>query len=283
MRHSMHMIVLLYGADSYRRNKKLNELVSAYREKHKEADMLTLDLEENPDDWTRARDFLGQPSLFETSKLLAVKEFACVEEKDLPAGRRGWKAILQSYIDDRRTFIFLSQADAPKKAFQFLLKDPVAVQAFEELSGASLELFLKREAKEREIVFTSDGFRFFCSYISGCKEKSWQGIRELEKISLADFASPIRSSDIQTAIHYEEREAVFALARKIIFSADAPSRLFLLERLLHAADSAYAFNSLAYQARGKSLERFADYDVAVKSGKLEYEEALTDFVLATSG
>lgn len=267
------MIVLLYGADSYRRNKKLNELISAYREKHKEADMLALDLEEHPDDWTRARDFLGQPSLFEASKLLIVKEFSVCEEKD-------WKKMLQSYIDDRRTFIFLSQADAPKKIFQFLCKAPVAAQKFEELSGSLLESFVKEEARERGIAFAPDGLRFFCSCISGGKEKSWEAVRALEKISLAGFTQPICASDIRRVVDYKEQEAVYILARKILFARDMQSRLIFLEKLFHAADPAYAFNSLAYQARGRSLEQFADYDVAVKSGKLEYEEALTDFVLA---
>ena len=44
-------------------------------------------------------------------------------------------------------------------------------------------------------------------------------------------------------------------------------------------EAAYIFNSLAYIAKGKDIVRMADYDVAVKSGNLEYEEALTDFVI----
>ena len=38
---------------------------------------------------------------------------------------------------------------------------------------------------------------------------------------------------------------------------------------------------LAYRLRSqKEADILADYDVAVKSGKLEYEEVLLDFVLA---
>lgn len=269
------MIVCLYGVDSYRRNGKLRELIVAYREKRPAVDMFSVDLEENPDDWARAADFLHQPSLFETSKLLLVKEFGFCEEKS-------WKKMLQAYVDDRGVFIFLSQANTPTKAFQFLLKEPVVVQKFEELSGAFLESFLKKEAGTRGLAFAPDAFRFFSLYISSLKtERSWEAMQALEKISLAGFAQPISASDIKTIIDYKEQEAVFMLARKILFARDVSSRLVFLEKLFRAADPAYAFNSLAYQACGDALVRFADYDVAVKSGKLEYEEALLEFVVSS--
>ena len=68
------MIYFLYGPDSYRRNQKLKSSLDGYRKKYPTGDIMAVDLEENPDDWTKARDFLNQPSMFVDSKVLIVKE-----------------------------------------------------------------------------------------------------------------------------------------------------------------------------------------------------------------
>ncbi|MFH1193342.1 MAG: hypothetical protein V1656_03470, partial [Candidatus Jorgensenbacteria bacterium] len=56
--------------------------------------------------------------------------------------------------------------------------------------------------------------------------------------------------------------------------------LVLLEGLLMREDGYRVFNSLAYAAEGIAAERLADYDISAKSGGLEYEEVLTDFVMS---
>jgi len=49
-------------------------------------------------------------------------------------------------------------------------------------------------------------------------------------------------------------------------------------------DPARVFNSLAYRLGSEGEARlYADYDVAVKSGKLEYEEVLLELALGVSG
>ena len=76
-------------------------------------------------------------------------------------------------------------------------------------------------------------------------------------------------------------DQVFEAARKISWSRSWAEKLGLLEKPFPSEKEAtYIFNSLAYIAKGKDIVRMADYDVAVKSGNLEYEEALLDFVLS---
>ena len=60
---------------------------------------------------------------------------------------------------------------------------------------------------------------------------------------------------------------------------DLQTKISTLERLLaEKGDGAKIFNVLAYQKK-EHIVQFADYDVAIKSGKIDYEEALLDFVL----
>ena len=60
---------------------------------------------------------------------------------------------------------------------------------------------------------------------------------------------------------------------------DVRVRLTALETLLAMNDpAAKLFNILASQWKEK-IPQFAKYDLAIKSGKLEYEEALVDLVI----
>ena len=60
---------------------------------------------------------------------------------------------------------------------------------------------------------------------------------------------------------------------------DLRGRLTALERMFAENEPpAKVFNIIAYQLPGR-LEEMAAYDLAVKSGKMDYEEALLDLVL----
>ena len=61
--------------------------------------------------------------------------------------------------------------------------------------------------------------------------------------------------------------------------ASLPARLSAMTKLLEREDAAKLFNVLASQVDVQDKNLMADYDVAIKSGRLEYEEVLTEFVL----
>ena len=71
------MIIHLSGPDSYRRKKKLRELLADYFKKYESADLLDLDFSDDKEAWEKARDFLNQPSMFTPSKVLVARESAC--------------------------------------------------------------------------------------------------------------------------------------------------------------------------------------------------------------
>ena len=146
------MVIFLYGADSYRRNGKLRELVQSYKNKHEEIDLLLIDLEDEPDSWARARDFLNQPSLFLNSKVLIVREAASVEEKE-------WLAVLKRELETPKSFVLVSDRGKPPRKFGFLLKGPAVSQSFPELEGASLKIFLQKKFFQKDQL---------CLGVSGC-------------------------------------------------------------------------------------------------------------------
>ena len=161
------------------------------------------------------------------------------------------------------------------------MKPPAKNDFFGELNGRFLEAFVKKEAEARGLKFEKSAWEFLLNCLSSVTERSWVAIAELDKISLSGFSRPmIKFDDLKKILSPVLDDQVFEIARKISWSRSWAEKLGLLESLfLQKKEAAYIFNSLAYIAKGKDIVRMADYDVAVKSGNLEYEEALTDFVI----
>ncbi len=276
------MIIYLYGPDWYRRTAKFKELFSQYREKHPAMDVISVDLEDNPDDWKTARDFLNQPSMFVDAKIALVREGTAVDVKE-------WIAILKSHLETRKTFILISDSKKkPVKAFSSFLAKPAISQEFPVLEGKMREAFFHKEAKIRGLSFTPDSWRFFTGFSSE-GESVGTGMAELEKLALAGLSQPISLRDVQSVIKWFSRDEVFYITRQLAGlpaqagHEDWRRKIGVLERaFLQREAGAHVFNSLAYQVRGSDAVRLADYDVSVKSGGLEYEEALLGFVLNAS-
>lgn len=269
------MVFFLYGKDSFRRNRYLGELIAPYKAKYADLDLRVFDLEDEPDSWPEARDFLNQPSMFVESKVLVVKEGTSVEEKD-------WRETLKKQIDQPKIFVFVSQTNRPTKKFDFLLKKPVKSREFPELEGTELADFLKKEAALRGLEFAEDAWRFFLAYIADSAERSTLAVNELEKLYLLGFGKKVSLSSLRTVIRFEKKEEVWRAASAILGEKNLGRRLGALEKtFLQREAPSYVFNSLGFQARGRSALRLADYDISLKSGGLEYEEALVDFILSS--
>lgn len=268
------MIYCFYGPDSYRRGKKLREVLGVYRRKYVNIDMLEVDLEEDPERWVDAKDFLSQPSMFVDSKILLVRQSGFVDIIE-------WVKTLKAQIKKEKTFIIISDEKKPKEKFSFLLKEPVNSQEFKELSGVFLEKFLDIEARARGIVFDRAALCFFAAFVDAREtSKSWFGVSELEKLALLKKSSPVTLADLKTYISIFEKDVMSDLTRKILFAGEKTHKLVFLEKLFLQRESpGHIFNLLGYYAAGEKIVRLADYDVLIKSGKLDYEEALLGFVL----
>lgn len=278
------MIIFLFGPDSYRRNQNVKKLIEEYQQKHPSMDFLVADLEDEPDNWEKVRDFLNQPSMFTDAKLVVAKESGAVDKKE-------WRAILKEQIKTEKTFVLISDRGKPAADFKFLKEKAFKSEEFGELSGRALETFAKKESARRGLNFSPDGWRFFLDYLENQPgERSWLVITELEKITLSNFRQPIELADLKTVIYWFSKSDFYSLIRPLLgfplrlvgdeASGDGRTKLGVLEKLfLQKEEPARIFNTLAYMAPGRQLEKLADYDVAVKSGRLDYEEAILDFAL----
>lgn len=271
------MVFYLYGPDSYRRGEKLRELLDAYRSKHENHDLLHVDLDEEAEEgWRKAKDFLGQPSMFVESKLLILRSVG--KEKHAE-----FAGVIQGELDTEHTFIIISDEVAPTEDFSFLLKKPSRSQKFMELSHRELGEFLKQKAAEKEIRFSPGGWNRFTGIFQGIPEnegKTWRAIMELEKLALLSGGGEISEESVERAIHYSPVRDFYGLARNVLFGRSLALRLSALEELSAGNfDSGWVFNTLCFLAKGPETVRLAEADVAVKSGRLDYEAALTKIAI----
>jgi hypothetical protein len=268
------MIITLYGTDSYLRNKKKNELINSYKLKNSNIDIVFFDLDKNKDNWLDVENFLKQPSMFINKKLAVVNNGTIVDLK-------GWCDLLKKYINNKNIYILINQTKKPPKKFKFLLEEPVIFKEFKELEGNSLLNFLNKESKKRKILFDNNSKRFLLSFINDNKKnKAWLLINELNKIELANFSNPIKKEDLEKIIYWNKNSDIFNITKNIIYSKDQTMKLSYLESLfLEKEDSAHIFNLLGYQSRGKNSLVLSNYDFSIKSGGLDYKEAILKFVL----
>lgn len=276
------MIIYLYGPDSYRRGKRLREIVAQYRRKYRDADFLDVDLEENPENWERARDFLAQPSLFVRSKLCLIREAGGVSETNgfSKSEVREWAALLQTHLQGERVFALISDSSLPLKAFQFLLKKPARAQEFGTLTGRELEVFVLREVVARGLAFSPEAKRLFLEYASSFSDASWVAVREIEKISLAEFRQPVSLQDLQKVISWARYDESYRIVTSLILTNEGSDKLRFLEELkLRGDEPRYTLNLLGSLVWGEDAVSLARIDEMVKGGESEDEVALTGFAL----
>lgn len=277
------MIIYLWGADSYRRGKKLREVLENYKNKYETHDMLHVDFSEEPEDgWIKARDFLKQPSMFVESKVLALYGAGIEEYKEN-------KGLLRDELHSDKTFIVISDPQKPHSEFSFLLKNPSRAQEFRVPTGREFEKFVLEESSLRGVQFDDFGLKYFVGFLDEIHRdektgppdrKIWKTISELEKLSLVKKEGPFLKDDVEQMLRFFSNKNFYGLVGFLLSGRDRRIRLSALEELFSGNfDPAYIFNALGFISKGSDSAFLADQDVLIKSGKLDYDTALLKIAL----
>lgn len=265
------MIIFLYGPDDYRRFQKKKEIIAEFRKKHSALGLGFFDLAADGalDDLS---EFVRSRSIFADAKLAVL-------ENVFELGADAAETLLKPLAAEKSVTALVSGKDKPVKAFAFLLAKPSLAQKFENLSGAAWHTFVRSEAEKMGLNISDAAAAFLGTIYEG---NSWALVTELQKLcalrALSRREAIIEKKDLD-ALDLEAAPNYWALINGMK-SYDARTRLSALENLFAMNDPPpKIFNILAAQA-GEKIPRMAAYDLAVKSGKLDYEEALLDLILA---
>ncbi len=258
------MVIFLFGPDEYRRAQKKKEIVAEFAKKRSRLGIGSFDLAIT-EDIEHLKEFLKNQSIFETAKCAVIENAFEVDVKIL-------KPLLEPLAAEKNITVLISVKDKPVKALAFLLEKPVLSQKFENLLGAEWTAFIKDEAKKNDMALSPSAAEFLGNVYAG---DTWGLATELQK--LAGFKSTIDKKDLN--------EFDFAVAPDYwglvngMKSFDIKNRLFALETLFALNDPAPKIFNIVAAGAGEKAPRMAEYDLAVKSGKLEYEEVLLDLAI----
>jgi DNA polymerase III delta subunit len=253
------MLIFLHGPDDYRREAKKRELIAEFQRKHSALGLGFFDFSEEGA-LASFRDFIENQSIFEPVKLGVCREIAEVSDKKFTEE-------LKKISGDKTTTLLVSDAEKPPKGLKGLS------QEFPRLAGAAWREFVRKEAANLSVKLAPEAFELLAAAYEG---ESWRVATELQKLSL--LRREIRRSDLER-LDVELAPDFWETVRGMK-SPDLGKRFATLEGLFARNEPAgKIFNILAYQWQEKSA-RFAAYDLAVKSGRCDYDEVLVDLLIS---
>ncbi len=274
------MIIFLYGLDSYRRQRKLNKIVEEYKQKHSDISLGYFDLEEEGE-FEKLKDFAGQMSIFDSSKLAVLRNISKAESDKM-------KEFLKNYFSSENLTILISE-NSISGEFESLLKKAFLTEKFDELNAEKLKFFAEKEIQNRGVLISDPALDFLVENFRG---DIWGFINELEKLillksqTIADLTrtnAEINISDVKNAGDYSyEAPNIFDFINSVARDSSPGQKIANLEKLLlRQEDPAKVFNIMASSRYlSKDLvKKLADCDILVKSGKLDYEDVFLSLAL----
>jgi len=221
----------------------------------------------------RLRDFNKNRSLFDALRFGIVSGISSLEGKD----KKELSAILSENLDNKDAVILISEEKKPAKEFGFLLKKPVLSQEFKDLDSAQARRFLQEASKERDLKLDRESQELLIKVYEG---NVWGLVTELDKLALLNKRE-VSYEMLKSHSDLSFLANVYSTIHEMRNSRRIERRLSLLEQsMLRNVDSGMIFNIFSTFLKDLAERvRAADYDVLVKSGRLEYQEALFALLL----
>lgn len=251
------MLIHLYGPDSYRRLKKQKEISAQFAQKNQSANIAVFDLSLKEEE-EKFEEFCQSTSLFSSKKLARVLE---LEKASVQTVK-----LLKNLSEDKNiTVIAVSEKKLPAK-FAFLSKNPNVAQEFNNLEGSVLSKFLEEEAKERKYKLEPEEAKELAAIYGS---DLWEISSEIEKRALG-------SKEIEKK---QAKLDFFPAVNALRGQMPVGKKLSILNQILQNEEPAAVFNLIAALSSPDKKPTMANYDIAIKSGKLDYPEVLLSIVL----
>ncbi|MBI4085727.1 MAG: hypothetical protein HY433_00560 [Candidatus Liptonbacteria bacterium] len=270
------MLIFLCGPDDYRREEKKRSIIAEFRGK-RGVSIDSFDLADK-ENFLRFQDFIKNQSLFAPDKF-AILENAFYAGAEESASKKLAEELKQAAKQSGMT-VLLSEKK-PTEGFGFLSKKSakVDVQKFDYLEGKEWEEFIAAKAGECGVKLGVPALEFLSR---AYENDAWRLVTELQKISslspvIKNQDQPLGARELEK-LGLEIAPNYFSLLQGLK-GYQLENRMASLEKLFSMNEPLpKIFNMIIYQWPEK-LGRLATYDILVKSGKLDYEEALLDVVL----
>jgi len=235
------MIFFIYGEDSYRSKRKLEEIILGYKKVHKSGlNLIYIDASE--------KSFQDFYSSFRTNSMFAEKKLAILRNvfEETKIHEEFLERIKE--LEDSKDIIVVYEdctADKRTKLFKVLQKN-AKCQEFEFLQPADLRRWVLNEFENNKAKIDSDALDLLVEFVGN---DLWQMDNEVKKLSSYKVGATITRKDVELLVKPNVENDIFktidALALK-----NKKLALSLLHKHLDNGDNAlYLLSMIAYQFR----------------------------------
>ena len=235
------MIYFIYGQDSYRSKRKLEEIIEGYKKVHKSGLNLTyINAKENS-----FKDFYSQlkiSSMFAEKKLVVLKNVfsdAKFQEDFLENTKN---------VEDIKDIIIIYEEEAPDqraKFFKGLLKR-VKCQEFNYLQPAALKKWVTQEFAKKKIKIDLEALDLLVGFV---KNDLWKMANEINKLSDYRAEGSVKKEDVELLVKPDAENDIFKTIDALA-SKNKKLAVSLLHKHLDNGDNPlYLLSMVAYQFR----------------------------------
>lgn len=237
------MIIFLYGLDTYRSSKKLNEIVEHYKEINKSGlNLKYLDLEEK--DYEDLREITQSASMFIEKKLIILKNTSSNKEFQT----NFFKNIEE--IDKSKDIIVLyEEGEAPKDKFFKKIQKLSQSQEFNPLENQQLRNWTKKEINRLGTNIRDGALDKLINFVDNDLWQMENEIKKLVAFKIKDDNSEISDKDVELLVKPKIETDIFETIDAIA-SRDKKRALQFLKDHLEEGDSPfYLLSMINFQFR----------------------------------
>jgi DNA polymerase III subunit delta len=267
------MIFLIYGEDSFRSKKRIEEIIAGYKKRSKRGleikSFSQKDFKENGGTLDSFfQEQIWQRTLFSGENILLLTNF--LGDKDF---QNAFLKKIKEADSPQNIFLLYQTEPFPEKKIIGFLKEQAECQEFNLLEKGKLKEWTKKEAGK--YGFTIDSFAL--DKLTGCTGSDlWQLSGEINKLALHNKGKgkkEINAEEVEALVRPKEDPFIFS-ALDALASGDKKKALRLLKEHLKKGDSVfYLLSMINFQFRNIiAVKDFAEkggtYNALVKKGKI---------------
>jgi len=235
------MIIFIYGQDTYRSRRKLNEIIEHYKKIHKSGlNLKYFNLSEKG--FEDFKDEFQSISMFAEKKLIIVEE-AFTDQNF----KENFLKNSKKFVSSKDIILFYETKETPRSDSLFkFLKKYVKSQEFKLLEGESLKNWVKREIENYKLKINPIALEKLIDYVGN---DLWQMANEIKKLVSYKKNKKIGVKDIELLVNPKIEPEIFKTIDAIA-SKNKKQALELIHKHLEKGDNPlYLLSMINFQFR----------------------------------
>ncbi|MDO8264874.1 MAG: DNA polymerase III subunit delta [Candidatus Parcubacteria bacterium] len=233
------MIIFLYGPDTYRSRKKLEEIIAAYKKVRKNGlNFFDAKLAEFEDFWRE----VATTSMFKEKKLIILT--------NLFSGKLFKEEFFKNkkeIAESEDTFVIFEEDKilAADSLFKYLKKN-VKTQEFELLTGQKLNSWTKKETELSGAIIEKDALDELINFVGS---DLWRLSNEIKKLAALKKGSKIEKKDVEKNVDANIETKIFQTIDAIASRSKGKALRLIMEHLEKGDRPAYLLAMINFQMR----------------------------------